>query len=151
MTHLIEAINFIKDTFSNATSAGTSFNNRELLQAKIKLSPPAYDQLEDAFNYLIREGFLTSNHNLTDQGFKELFPSNLSHVKNKLFNEFRAQQLRAGHVVNSRSLLHNFLMKANDQEKQDFEIVLDGLINDGFLQEENGNLKLTEYGYKNLY
>lgn len=151
MAHLEQAINFIKGTFLNASSVGTAFNSRELIQAKIKLNPPVYDELEEAFNYLIREGFLTSDFSLTDKGFKELFPSNLSHARNKLINELRAQRLEVGHVVNSRSLAHNLFMKANDREKQDFQIVLDDLINEGFLEENNNKLILSKYGYENLY
>lgn len=151
MTHLEKAINFIKGNFRNATCVGTSIHPRDLIQAQIKLDPPVYKELENAFNHLIHEGFLTNDLSLTDKGFKELFPSNLSHARKKLINELKAQRLEEGHVVNSRSLGLNLFMKANDQEKEDFEIVLDSLINEGFLEEVNGELKLSKYGYENLY
>lgn len=151
MTHLEQAIDFIKEIFRNASSVGTSFNQRDLIQARIKLNPPVYDELQEAFNHLIHEGFLTNDLNLTDKGFKELFPSNLSHARTKLINELKAQRLEEGHVVNSRSLAHNLFMKANDQEKDDYQIVLDNLISEGFLEEDNDKLKLSKYGYENLY
>lgn len=151
MKHLEQAINFIKGTFRNASSVGTSFNQRDLIQARIKLDPPILAEFENAFKYLINDDFLTEELCLTDKGFKELFPSNLSQARTKLINELRAQRLEVGHVVNFKSLGHNLLMRANDQEKEDFQIVLDNLMSEGFLEEDNDNLKLSKYGYENLY
>lgn len=73
-----------------------------------------------------------------------------------IFNAFRGNNARTGHVVPMRNLRSGVMRQMNPVEQEEFIKEINAMISDGLITYEDGNtgldvLRLTEKGYAQLY
>jgi len=155
-----QEIEFVKKQILNQfesqkADAGHALNTRGFnLNEVSRWNPKQQDALNDAIEQLVSEGLIENKNDtpfLTEKGVDYLYPDIGNSVKNTILKYFASSNARAGHAFNTKSFMLAQVSNWNPKEKIGLEPAMSSLIEEGILEERDGNYFLTEKGYDSIY
>lgn len=140
---LVSAKQLIWDAMGRDAIVGSSCDQRVILIESAQRGIPQQD-IRDAYDSIIKTGYLTKEGKLTQLGFTYLYPPNVPYMKRKLIEAIKAQKLSVNDIVSPTKLHADLIMYLNARERQDIEIAFQELQQENILEHDGKNLKLKK-------
>ncbi|WP_336943334.1 hypothetical protein [Acinetobacter modestus] len=138
---LVSAKQLIWDAMGRDAIVGSYCDQRYIMIQAVKRGITR-QEMQDAFDSIIKCGYLTNEGKLTELGFSYLYPSNVPYIKQRLIDAIKAQNLRVNDIVSPAVLNTNLIMHLNTQERKDLEVAFQELLQENILEPDEKRLRL---------
>lgn len=152
---------------TNSRAGHILFMRTFRMGAMRRMNPAQQQEFIDTLDAMIAEGLITYESGdggmdllrLTEAGYNELYKCKEDYeIAEMVMNEFRRNNYNIGEIIPMRSFNFNFIPRLNPKEQDRFAVVVNTLIDSGFIIYNDGKhdkpiegLILQEGGYNYIY